>query len=210
MAAPRAFWKGYLKLSLVRLRPCGIIGPRPRGSFRRAPSGAIRRGSWRFGIGWVARRAQTRGLDVFRHGPQPRPDGRPMSDAKSGLTASLVGRHRSPSPGKFDECVALSWSRGTNGEGITKSRKLLAFFIRHDALLQLQGGNITLLERACGAHAARRIQSGNLRDTEARRSPAYGTTLRGASQVMERVPSLTTKHGKNSTPTRRAHQILPT
>ena len=112
------------------------------------------------------------GFRRFRHGPQPRPDGCAMSGAKSGLTASLVGRHCSPSPGKFDECVALSWSRGTNGEGITKSRKLFAFFIRHDALLQPQGGNITLLERACGAHASWRIQSGNLPDAETRRSPA--------------------------------------
>jgi hypothetical protein len=84
-----------------------------------------------------------------------------MSDVKSGLT---VGRHRPPSPGKLDECVALSWSRGTNGQGITKSRKMFAFFIRHDALLQSQGGNTTLLEPACGAHAARRIQTGNLSD----------------------------------------------
>ena len=112
------------------------------------------------------------GFRRFRHGPQPRPDGCAMSGAKSTLTASLVGRHRSPSPGKFDECVALSWSCGTNGEGITQSRKQFAFFIRHDALLQPQGGNITLLECECGAHAARRIQSGNLPDAEARRSPA--------------------------------------
>ena len=100
----------------------------------------------------------------FPHSPKPRPDGCAMSDAKSGLIASLVGRHRSPSPGKLDESVALLRRRGTNGEGITKSRKLFAFFIRHDALLQSQGGTITLLEPACGAHAARRIQTRNLSD----------------------------------------------
>jgi hypothetical protein len=87
-----------------------------------------------------------------------------MSDAKSGLTASLVGRHRSPSPGQFDESVALFWIRGTNGEGITKSRKLFAFLIRHDALLQSQGGTITLLERVWGANEAFRIQTRNLSD----------------------------------------------
>jgi hypothetical protein len=80
---------------------------------------------------------------------------------------------------------------------------MFEFFIRHDALHSSAGWKRTLLEGAWGAHAARRIQSGNPRDTMAYGAGAYTAIGFGSRYSLTHftawaAPKLRRNIGRNS------------
>ena len=81
-------------------------------------------------------------------------------------TALSAGRQCTPLLGHAHEIVAFIGGRSALREDVAKlgNVKELLLISSHGTHPLLRAGNITLLETACGAHAAGRIQTRNLSD----------------------------------------------